>query len=32
MNLFNDVAQSPMLPALGYASVPGGTPQLGGGR
>lgn len=31
MNLFNDVAHSPILPALGYASVPGGIPQLGGG-
>ncbi|AHG18600.1 hypothetical protein Z042_02415 [Chania multitudinisentens RB-25] len=31
MNLFNDVAHSPLLPALGYASVPGGIPQLGGG-
>lgn len=31
MNLFNNVAHSPILPALGYASVPGGIPQLGGG-
>lgn len=31
MNLFNDVAHSPIFPALGYASVPGGIPQLGGG-
>lgn len=31
MNLFNDVAHSPIFQALGYASVPGGIPQLGGG-
>lgn len=31
MNLFNDVAHSPISPAIGYAPVPGNTPQMGGG-
>lgn len=31
MNLFNDVAHSPLSPAIGYAPVPGNTPQMGGG-
>jgi ABC-type glycerol-3-phosphate transport system substrate-binding protein len=31
MNLFNDVAHSPIFPSLGYAPIPGGSPQLGGG-
>lgn len=31
MNLFNDVAHSDIFPKIGYASVPGGLPQLGGG-
>ncbi|MEX0634785.1 hypothetical protein M8494_34715 [Serratia ureilytica] len=31
MNLFNDVAHSPVAPSLGYAPVPGNVPMLGGG-
>ncbi|MCH4255052.1 LacI-family transcriptional regulator [Proteus vulgaris] len=31
MNLFNDVAHSNILPKTGFAPVPGGIPQLGGG-
>ncbi len=31
MNLFNDVAHSDILPKIGFAPVPGGVPQLGGG-
>jgi multiple sugar transport system substrate-binding protein len=31
MNLFNDVAHSPLSPAIGYAPVPGNIPQMGGG-
>jgi DNA-binding LacI/PurR family transcriptional regulator/ABC-type glycerol-3-phosphate transport system substrate-binding protein len=31
MNLFNDVAHSPLSPAIGYAPVPGNLPQMGGG-
>ena len=31
LNLFNDVAHSPIAPTIGYASVPGQLPQLGGG-
>ncbi|MFI8415310.1 extracellular solute-binding protein [Serratia sp. NPDC078756] len=31
MNLFNDVAHSPISPAIGSAPVPGGVPQMGGG-
>ncbi len=31
MNLFNDVAHSPLSPAIGYAPVPGNIPQIGGG-
>lgn len=31
MNLFNDVAHSNILPKIGFAPVPGGIPQLGGG-
>ncbi|EJD6370220.1 extracellular solute-binding protein [Providencia rettgeri] len=31
MNLFNDVAHSPMSNSIGYAQVPGGKPQIGGG-
>ncbi|EJD6080718.1 extracellular solute-binding protein [Providencia rettgeri] len=31
MNLFNDVAHSPMSNNIGYAPVPGGKPQIGGG-
>jgi len=31
MNLFNNVAHSPLSPAIGYAPVPGDVPQMGGG-
>lgn len=31
MNLFNDVAHSPLSPSIGYAPVPGNMPQFGGG-
>lgn len=31
MNLFNDVAHSPLAPAIGYTAVPGNMPQIGGG-
>lgn len=31
MNLFNDVAHSDIFPQIGFAPVPGGVPQLGGG-
>lgn len=31
MNLFNDVAHSEISPKIGFAPVPGGIPQLGGG-
>ncbi|MEX9908763.1 extracellular solute-binding protein [Providencia rettgeri] len=31
MNLFNDVAHSPMSNNIGFAPVPGGKPQIGGG-
>ncbi|MGG4610578.1 extracellular solute-binding protein [Providencia sp. Me31A] len=31
MNLFNDVAHSGIFPKIGFAPVPGGLPQLGGG-
>lgn len=31
MNLFNDVAHSPLSPTIGYAPVPGNRPQMGGG-
>ncbi|GAB1440055.1 hypothetical protein MASR2M36_28370 [Providencia sp.] len=31
MNLFNDVAHSDIFPKIGFAPVPGGLPQLGGG-
>ena len=31
MNLFNDVAHNDILPKIGFAPVPGGVPQLGGG-
>lgn len=31
LNLFNDAAHSSIAPAIGYASVPGQLPQLGGG-
>ncbi|EKT63675.1 extracellular solute-binding protein [Providencia burhodogranariea] len=31
MNLFNDVAHSPMSPKIDFTSVPGGIPQIGGG-
>ncbi|MFC0226877.1 extracellular solute-binding protein [Serratia aquatilis] len=31
MNLFNDVAHSPLSTAIGYAPVPGNLPQMGGG-
>lgn len=31
MNLFNDVAHSNIFPKIGFAPVPGGVPQLGGG-
>lgn len=31
MNLFNDVAHSPIANDIGFAAVPGGIPQIGGG-
>ncbi|OAT30143.1 extracellular solute-binding protein [Proteus myxofaciens] len=31
MNLFNDVAHTNIVPKIGFASVPGGVAQLGGG-
>lgn len=31
MNLFNDVAHSKLSPNIGFASVPGEIPQIGGG-
>ncbi|MGL4859603.1 MAG: extracellular solute-binding protein [Enterobacteriaceae bacterium] len=31
MNLLNDMAPLPLSPSIGYAAIPGKTPQLGGG-